>query len=878
MDNLDWNAIRSLNGSKSEGFEELCAQMARVESPVDAKFVRKGTPGAGVECYCVLPDETEWGWQSKYFDSLNNPQWSQLDSSVKTALEKHPNLVRYFICVPMNRPDARIPGRKSALQRWDHHLDKWKNWAVARGMNVEFVWWGSSELLEKLADPKHIGRVHFWFDQRGFDQQWFQDRLKEAIDSAGPRYTPELHVDLPIARDLELFGHSDNEADRVKSLARDVRRELLYARTSSGDDEVPGLKCALEELLKLRETILSGFAELEFRPDRVGQLEDLTEALASAVGKADEVRTMLRRSESDSQASEVETESKESQSPLKSLFESILQLWFTLRRVQSEIDEAHRIANSSLMILKGDAGTGKTHLLCDVASARIERGTPTVLLMGQRFRETTEPWTQVLQQVGLQGTNTEEFVGALEAAAQAANRRALVLVDALNKGEGRSIWPAHLAAFLARLEQSPWIATLLAVRSTYEEAVVPEEIRERAVEFVHHGFGDKEYDAVQTFFSYYGIELPSTPILRPEFSNPLFLKIVCEGLKQRGEKRIPRGFHGITMAFDLYLDAVNGRLVDVLDYNVSDKLVRKALNMITGYFVSTGDRWLPREEATTIVNEFLPGRAFSRSLYNALVSEGVLLEDMHWPVSIDSEEVTSTTSQHFTDRILGTLRTVATTLACTVKRLISWNTDEVTPQTQYSEWTIADEPEEVVSISYERFADHIIADQLLRRHMDKGDPASSFGEGGGLAFVWKDNSYTNSGLIEAMCVQVPELTGKELVTLAPEVSNTFLFPEAFMQSVIWRRLDALTDDTIAVFNQVIWDRRASDSTLDSLLTVSTIPSHLFNSEFLDRTLRQYSMADRDAWWSTYLHHTYGEGRAVDRLLDWALVQASRVID
>ena len=875
MDNLDWKAIRSLNGSQREGFEELCAQLARAEGAADAKFERKGTPDAGVECYCVLPDETEWGWQAKYFDSLESSQWSQLDSSVKTALEKHPNLVRYFICVPMDRPDARVQGRRSTLQRWSEHAEKWEGWAADHGMNVEFVWWGSSELLDELSDPKHIGRVHFWFNKRGFDQQWFQDRLKEAIDSAGPRYTPQVHVELPIARSLELFGHSDNEANRVKSLARDVRREPLYARISSGDDEVPGLRCSLDELMKLREEVLSGFAELQFTPDRVGQLENLKESLASAVCMVNEVRTLLRRSESDSQTSRGKTDSAESQSPLRDLSENLLQLQFTLLRVQSEIDEANRIANSSLMILRGDAGTGKTHLLCDLASARIERGAPTVLLMGQRFRETTEPWTQVLQHLGLQGMNTEELVGALEAAAQAANHRALVIVDALNEGEGRSIWLAHLAAFLARLEQSPWIATLLSVRSTYEKAVISEEVRGRAAELVHYGFGDKEYDAVQTFFSHYGIELPSAPILRPEFTNPLFLKIICEGLQQRGEKRIPRGFHGITMAFDLYLDAVNGRLADILDYNVSDKLVRKALDEIAGYFVSEGDRWLPREEAETIVNELLPGRAFSRSLYNALVSEGVLLEDMRWPLPGVSEEVTLTSNQQFTDRILGMLRTVATTLAATVKRLLSWNTDEVTPQTQYSDWTIADKPQEVVSISYERFADHIIVDQLLRRHLDKGDPASSFGEGGELAFLWQDNYYTNSGLIEAMCVQVPELTGKELVTLTPEVGNTFRFAEAFVQSIVWRRLDALTDETLTVFNKLIWGRGASASALDSLLTVSTIPGHLFNSESLDGALRKYSMPDRDAWWSTYLHHTYGKGGAVDRLLDWALAQASR---
>ena len=261
--NLDWKAIRPLNGSKYEGFEELCAQLARVVSPADAKFVRKGTPDAGVECYCVLSDETEWGWQAKYFDSLGSSQWSQLDDSVKTALEKHPDLVRYFICVPMDRPDARVQGRRSSMQRWSEHEEKWKGWAVARGMNVEFAWWGSSELLDELADPKHIGRVHFWFDKRGFDQDWFKDRLDESIVAAGPRYTRELHVDLPIARDLELFGHSENESDRIKSLARDVRREFQYARMSSGDDEVPGLRCALDELLELQETILSRFADLE---------------------------------------------------------------------------------------------------------------------------------------------------------------------------------------------------------------------------------------------------------------------------------------------------------------------------------------------------------------------------------------------------------------------------------------------------------------------------------------------------------------------------------------------------------------------------------------------------------------------------------------
>src|SRR5262249_7458556 len=147
-----------------------------------------------------------------------------------------------------------------------------------------------------------------------------------------------------------------------------------------------------------------------------------------------------------------------------------------------------------------------------------------VLLMGQRFLSHDAPWAQALQQLDLVGLSAEEFVGALEAAAQAADSRALLIVDALNEGAGRSIWPNHLAAFLTSLERSPWISVVPSVRSSFEEIVVPAEVRDRAATLTHYGFENHEYDASRTFFLHYGLELPSTPLLAPEFRNPLFLK------------------------------------------------------------------------------------------------------------------------------------------------------------------------------------------------------------------------------------------------------------------------------------------------------------------------------------------------------------------
>ena len=228
----------------------------------------------------------------------------------------------------------------------------------------------------------------------------------------------------------------------------------------------------------------------------------------------------------------------------------------------------------------------------------------------------------MLQQLDLPNVSAEQFVGALEAAAQAADCRALLIIDALNEGQGRVIWPAHLAAFLSALERSPWIGVLLSVRSVYEDDVIPEDIRKRAVSVTHEGFANHEYDAARTFFPHYGLELPSTPILQPEFQNPLLLKTLCLGLKDRGERRLPRGFHGITSTLDLYLETVNKKLAKELDFNPSDQLVRKALERIATQMIKTDDRWLPRPEAEKIVNEVLPGRGYSKSLYRGLVTEG----------------------------------------------------------------------------------------------------------------------------------------------------------------------------------------------------------------------------------------------------------------
>ena len=159
MTTFDWTSIRSVHGSQAGGFEELCAQLAQERTPEGANFVRTGAPDAGVECYCTLPDGALCGWQAKFFTtSPSSSQWRQIDDSVKTALDKHPRLTRYFVCVPVDLPDGKRGGRTSGRERWHLRVNKWTSWANERGMDVAFVWWGSHELFTMLTAPHHVRR------------------------------------------------------------------------------------------------------------------------------------------------------------------------------------------------------------------------------------------------------------------------------------------------------------------------------------------------------------------------------------------------------------------------------------------------------------------------------------------------------------------------------------------------------------------------------------------------------------------------------------------------------------------------------------------------------------------------------------------------
>ncbi len=765
-----WRNLRSWNNSQNNAFEELCCQLAAYENvPAESTFIRNGTPDGGVECFWKLPNGDEMGWQAKFFfPPIDKNQWDQIDDSVKTALEKHPYLISYTICLPFNLSDPRTNGKKFMMDKWNEHEKKWKKWAQEKGMSVKYPYWNDFEIWKRLSKDMHQGRRYFWFNETEFNNQWAKKHLKKALADAGERYAPkfrdnpDMNVRLPIANLFEGLGRTDEFWSEFRVLHKKIKykysninkpdfRDILEIVT---EEEISNLlyksnisRDQIFEKTNYGYKFLKDFNKLQhldcFKADlgdnfnylcdlclRVNLckiIENCIEIIFKNINSRFEKIDLEYISQLCSQCSHVisryivqcfgcfEKVKKKRDGEIDNYRDwdnyyrnSLWELDRELRNLNDFVcSEKAKLANKPAMLMVGDALIGKTHLFCDIASERIQKELPTVLILGNHLMSPDNPWNQILSELGLRCTR-EEFVGALEAWAQAKNIRALLMIDAINEGNGKAIWYEHLGGFLEFLKDYPTIGIALSVRRSDLSLTVEREIIEKnLIEVDHPGFQGVEYLAVSTYCKAFNLSMPNFPIIYPAFLNPGFLYLLCRTLENKKINRIEVGSTGFSQVFEDYVDSIHRKLChkNKLNYSEDVNLIHKAVSSIVENMVESGNMWVEYERAQKLVNDFLPRTEHDKSLFHALISEGLLVKD----IFLSGSEMK-----------LG------------------------------------------VRFPYQRFENHFISKFWIDKYLDE-KALSKFFYSDQLGLLVKDEAtcWQNRGLIEAFSIQFPERIGKE---------------------------------------------------------------------------------------------------------------------
>lgn len=616
LPDVDFHRIRPFGhpASRSDAFEELASILLAQgvgDWPSGTRFQRFGNPDGGREGRGVLPNGETWAWQAKYEFEFDSSTASQVTSSVRRVLDTESTLKRYFVVLPIDLPAGDTKTRRSAQTRWDEKVTEWESLARQEGLEVEFVFVGRHHLVSALTEPRNAGRLKYWFDADLMTQEWQHHRLEEAIARAGRRYTPRLHVAVNTVRALDAAGRVDTYVQQWQHVLAQLRKGRQWGwrpPENAGDVFHEALlRCqqTMDDADRALDSMIAGARSTE-------ELPSIETSIDSAFEAAMDVDRLLHQRSL--------REGNYFVGDAATLYSRVREVLNGLRRGgHLARSVATQAAREKALLLTGRAGVGKTHLFCDVATRRIDEGLPTLLLLGQDFdgRSLLSQFGELTQL----GGSLDDVLAVLDASGEAADCVGLLMIDALNESEKPERWRDNVRALVAVARRHEHIAVVVSCRTEFVDMVIGEEQIPTAE---HVGFAEATDEAVQRFAGEYGLEPPTFPILNPEFSNPLFLKLTCETLETLGENRFRFGAAGLTTLCDSFLEAVNKRLseLDRCNYDERTDPVSRAIQELA----KLDDGVMDRPDVQRVTNEALPDRAWSQSLMRGLITEGVLIE------------------------------------------------------------------------------------------------------------------------------------------------------------------------------------------------------------------------------------------------------------
>ncbi|RLF27144.1 MAG: hypothetical protein DRN05_06060 [Thermoplasmata archaeon] len=818
---IDFRTIRIFNGSPHEAFEEFCCQLAyRYKNiPQNSKFYRyRGAGGdGGVECVWRLPNGEEWGWQAKYVFSLKDAK-PQLDKSFKTALEIHHKLTKYFICLPFNLTGPTRRG-KSESERFEKYKEKWKKLAEEKGMTVKFILWDKTTLIDCLLSIENASsRIKFWFNKTFLDQNWFKNHIDKTLKTAEPRYSPYLKVEVPIYKYLEAFGKTSFWEKEINQKTKDIKE--LFKRWSSA------LSTKQSEHNITPEISKENIKEVEKLSNTLKEIEEIVAngknketifQLKNLIKSAKEIASTLKEQFKE------EVEKKHGKGSAKSVpFRQFMAEYMvsfptanydlskeTIEKLKEieEWTELYELMFEDIMLIIGPAGIGKTHAICDIALMRLERNLKSIVLFGEQFTD-EEPWEQIRKLLGLSpNLSKDDILTALDTIGESSGYPVIIFIDALNETIPHHFWRRYLKSVIEDVKQYKWLKLCLSCRSTYLDVVLPEGLEISQIE--HKGFDNVEFEASAEFFKYYQLPGPVVPLLQPEFSNPLFLKLFCETLKELKDSEIDKIFNELVPFSELvnyFLKGKEDKISKNLNYHPNERLVRKAVFGIVEEMERKRRRWLNWNEAKDVCLKLWPYQERSKSLLETLIQENLLRED----------------------RIAN---------------------------------------QDVILFSFDKLGDFLLAQKFLDEIKAIQELRKAF-QPDGLLYFSTENLNDNKGLLEALAVLIPEKFNLELNEVIHGRTSSLII-SLTTESIRWRKPSSITETTKQLVIQALKNKETFVNAMDMVLSKSTHPEHPLNADWFHRITSQNSMSSRDAWLAPLLHLEYDQKRSVRRLIEWS---------
>ena len=149
----------------------------------------------------------------------------------------------------------------------------------------------------------------------------------------------------------------------------------------------------------------------------------------------------------------------------------------------------------NVLIIEGEAGTGKSHLLGYEADNLSRNGEIVYLALGHKMIYNQYPDEQFRKELGIRQSSIKEWILQLEYYCKYNSKNAYIMFDAINECKNNEAWIDFINELITLISTTKNVFFIFTIRTTYSAQVLNDSIREKIsngeiVHTFHNGFKD----------------------------------------------------------------------------------------------------------------------------------------------------------------------------------------------------------------------------------------------------------------------------------------------------------------------------------------------------------------------------------------------------
>lgn len=769
---LSWAQFEVCNKNQQEAFEKMCRWLFNVKF-FDGKALlhsNPNNPGVEVMPQLCIASNKRISFQSKYFSG--DVDYSQIKHSAEMTIKHYKGQIDiiYLYC---NKDVTTLCKQYVNIEN------------LLNNANIEIIPVCNQTILEQIMSNDSI--AWYYFNQTTLSHDWLMERLKLSLESLGPRYNDQFNVHTYTEELFDYFLCNESAAININKRKKDILDYLEDNKWRYTHVETI-VKKHIETILSLADVTPTNIYDCAhwFNIIQTNCADEILQLTKLIKTKKEELKTSIANNKTD----------------VSSKLSAEIRALEYLSEIPERIaPDNHMISllTSQILIIKGNAGSGKSQLLAVATENLVESDKVAILLLGTNYLTNNSVFQQTIETLNLD-LPFDSLMHKLEIAGAQNNSYSYIFIDALNESPYKNIWHVGLNELFSRIKKYPHIKLAVSIRSGYERLVFNESIQEgltskSITSIVHNGFREESVEATLTFLNHYSIPFLPSYFLQADMTNPLFLSLFCKTYS--GEN------------FDIY--TLFEKLIEK-----SDMEAQKAIGI-------QGSMPILHH----LINEIAESRLSTGYLQ---LNQSDLFKYEFW----DRYGLT-----HKKLEYISSLERSGLLIAMPFKNTESYY------------------------LGYNLLEDFVCAQTILNRYSDTSNLVHYIKNDLLAIDNGKLTRLINIDIFIILCGLYADKYHQELYkdieSLVTDKSDQDFLSEKYLESFLWRKATSVNADA---FMEHI-NTRPTDNTIfiRVLIENSTKENHPLNAEFLHSLLSKCTLPHRDSWWTTSINDiAYKEDR------------------